>query len=39
MTITILKYVAFACQIGVFACGLGLFIWHMVRIVRGFKNV
>jgi len=36
MTVTILRYAAFACQIGVVACGLGLFIWHAVRIVRGF---
>jgi hypothetical protein len=33
--ITIAKYAAFGCQVGVVLCGLGLFIWHLNRMVRG----
>jgi len=33
--IAIAKYAAFACQIGVVACGLGLFVWHIARLIRG----
>ena len=38
MTITILKYAAFACQIGVVVCGLVLLAWHMVRLFGGVRN-
>jgi hypothetical protein len=35
LIITIAKYIAIGCQIGIVGCGLGLVVWHIARLVRG----
>ena len=30
--VTIIKYLMFACQVGILVCGLGLLVWHILRL-------